>query len=79
MFVITEFVLTELDCTSAIIHLKQIIIQKNFVFKKIDRFVINIFPVNFIITVKLGYNELGYNEHPVITNIIKTIVWFDLI
>jgi hypothetical protein len=24
----------------------------------------------FITTVKLGYNELGYNEHSVITNIL---------
>ena len=27
-------------------------------------------------TVKLGYNELGYNEHPVITNKVKTLGWF---
>ncbi len=27
-------------------------------------------------TVKLGYNELGYNEHPVITNKTKSNGWF---
>jgi len=27
-------------------------------------------------TVKLGYNELGYNEHPVITNKLNTFGWF---
>jgi hypothetical protein len=27
-------------------------------------------------TVKLGYNELGYNEHPVITNKMKSNGWF---
>jgi len=27
-------------------------------------------------TVKLGYNELGYNEHPVIKNKTNTIGWF---
>ena len=26
------------------------------------------FDDRFLNTVKLGYNELGYNEHPVITN-----------
>ena len=30
-------------------------------------------------TVKLGYNELGYNEHPVITNKINTDGWFQSI
>ncbi len=37
--------------------------------------------INFVLqkskhTVKLGYNELGYNEHPVITNKIKSNGWF---
>ena len=27
-------------------------------------------------TVKLGYNELGCNEHPVITNKMNTVGWF---
>ena len=27
-------------------------------------------------TVKLGYNELGYNEHPVITNKLNTLGWY---
>ncbi len=27
-------------------------------------------------TVKLGYNELGYNEHSVITNKLIIIGWF---
>jgi hypothetical protein len=36
---------------------------------------------DFLITVKLGYNELGYNElgyneHPVITNKMKSNGWF---
>ncbi len=30
----------------------------------------------FTDTVKLGYNELGYNEHPVITNKKKSNGWF---
>ena len=30
----------------------------------------------FAITVKLGYNELGYNEHPVITNKVISLGWF---
>jgi len=30
-------------------------------------------------TVKLGYNELGYNEHPVITNKMNSFGWFQLI
>jgi len=27
-------------------------------------------------TVKLGYNELGYNEHPVITNKLNILGWY---
>jgi len=27
-------------------------------------------------TVKPGYNELGYNEHPVITNKVEILDWF---
>jgi hypothetical protein len=27
-------------------------------------------------TVKLGYNELGYNEHLLITNKFTVLVWF---
>ncbi len=29
-------------------------------------------------TVKLGYNELGYNEHPDITNKLNSFGWFEL-
>ncbi len=29
-------------------------------------------------TVKLGYNKLGYNEHPVITNKLNTFGWSKL-
>jgi hypothetical protein len=32
--------------------------------------------VEKVYTVKLGYNELGYNEHPVITNKMKSNGWF---
>jgi hypothetical protein len=30
-------------------------------------------------TVKLGYNELGYNELPFITNSNASLVWFKVI
>jgi hypothetical protein len=33
---------------------------------------------NFETTVKLGYNELGYNELPVIVNKFKHLVWFSI-
>jgi hypothetical protein len=29
-------------------------------------------------TVKLGYNELGYNELPLIVNLFKSLVWFSI-
>ncbi len=29
-------------------------------------------------TLKLGYNELGYNEHPDVTNKLKSFGWFEL-
>jgi hypothetical protein len=29
-------------------------------------------------TVKLGYNELGYNELPLIVNLFKLLVWFSI-
>ena len=32
--------------------------------------------VDFGYTVKLGYNELGYNELPLIMNKYKCLVWF---
>ncbi len=31
-----------------------------------------------VYTVKLGYNELGYNEHPDITNKLNSFGWFEL-
>ena len=43
--------------------------------KKLDRFK-NEIKSSYVYTVKLGYNELGYNEHPVITNELNTIGWF---
>ncbi len=30
----------------------------------------------FTTTVKLGYNELGYNEYPLISNKLNTLGWY---
>jgi hypothetical protein len=43
--------------------------QKNIFFR---------FQIHQKITVKLGNNELGYNELPLIVNLFKALVWFSI-